>query len=133
MYFNDIFGEMKMNRIIDRKEMIRALENKLLVEETDAAKGADLVLNLFGFEDRIIDNVLEPQDRQLFYALENAGFLRSEMEETTLYDSRGWRVHYWVLQRNVIKNASLNVKPEECSKQYGIYDRLPDEWFFRNA
>ena len=121
-----------MNEIIDRKEMIKALENKLLVEENDAAKGADLVLNLFGFEDKIIDNILEPQDRQLFYALENAGFLKSEMEETTLYDSRGWRVHYWVLQKNVIKSASLDAKTKKSNKLYSIYDRLPDEWFFRN-
>jgi len=121
-----------MSGIVDRKEMIKALENKLLVEENDAAKGADLVLNFFGFEDKIIDNILEPQDRQLFYALENAGFLKSEMEETTLYDSRGWRIHYWVLQKNVIKSASLDAKMEKSNKLYGIYDKLPDEWFFRN-
>jgi hypothetical protein len=124
---------MKMNNeVICRREMIKALENKLLVEENDAAKGADLVLNLFGFEDRIIDNILEPQDRQLFYALENAGFLKSEMEETTLYDSRGWRVHYWVLQKNAIKSASLNAKAKKSNKLYSIYDKIPDEWFFRN-
>ena len=32
-------------------------------------------MDIFGFNDRIIDNVLEPEDRQLFYILEEEGLL----------------------------------------------------------
>jgi hypothetical protein len=59
-------------------------------------------MDIFGFDDRVIDNVLDPEDRQLFYILEEEGMLTTEREETTLYDGREWRTHYWKLRKNTI-------------------------------
>ena len=55
----------------------------------DARSIAAHVLNFFGFNERIIDNVLEPDDRDTFYMLEDTGILETERDETTLYDGRG--------------------------------------------
>ena len=56
---------------------------------------AEHALGFFGFSNRIIDNALEPTDRNLFYQLQDYDLLTTESEETTLWDGREWRIHYW--------------------------------------
>ena len=56
---------------------------------------AERALGFFGFYDRIIDNALEPTDRNLFYMFQDYDLLTTESEETTLWDGREWRIHYW--------------------------------------
>jgi len=68
----------------------------------DARTIASHVLNFFGFNARIIDNVLEPDDRDTFYMLEDNGILETERDETTLYDGREWRIHYWMFRKDRI-------------------------------
>lgn len=68
----------------------------------DARTIASHVLNFFGFNARIIDNVLEPDDRDTFYMLEDSGILETERDETTLYDGREWRIHYWMFRKERI-------------------------------
>jgi hypothetical protein len=68
----------------------------------DARAIAAHVLNFFGFNERIIDNVLEPDDRDTFYMLEDSGILETERDETTLYDGREWRIHYWMFRKDRI-------------------------------
>ena len=68
----------------------------------DARAIAAHVLNFFGFNERIIDNVLEPDDRDTFYMLEDTGILETERDETTLYDGREWRIHYWMFRKERI-------------------------------
>jgi len=67
-------------------------------------------MDLFGFDDRIIDNVLEHEERQLFYLLESEGILNTEREEVSLYDGRIWRIHYWLLKKNKILQYSHSKK-----------------------
>ncbi len=66
----------------------------------DAEAIASHILNFFGFNERIIDNILEPDDRDVFYMLEDCGLLETERDETTLYDGREWRIHYWSMRRD---------------------------------
>ncbi len=68
----------------------------------DARTIAAHVLNFFGFNERIIDNVLEPDDRDTFYMFEDTGILQTERDETTLYDGREWRIHYWMFRKDRI-------------------------------
>ncbi|MFA5312765.1 MAG: DUF6015 family protein [Methanomassiliicoccales archaeon] len=70
--------------------------------EEQARGMAQHVLNFFGYSERIIDNVLEPEDRDAFYQLEDTGILTTEREETTLYDGREWRIHYWLFRKERI-------------------------------
>ena len=64
--------------------------------EDEVAQGmAEHALGFFGFYNRIIDNALEPTDRNLFYMFQDVNLLTTESEETTLWDGREWRIHYW--------------------------------------
>ena len=70
-------------------------------------------MDLFGYDDRIIDNILEHDERQLFYTLESEGILNTEREEIILYDGRNWRIHYWLLRKNKILQYSNSEKWEK--------------------
>src|SRR2546426_11070903 len=77
-------------------DLTRAIKNSIDrtgMKEEEARAMAQHVLNFFGYSERIIDNVLEPEDRDAFYMLEDSGILTPEREETTLYDGREWRRH----------------------------------------
>ncbi len=84
----------------------RAIENRTGIDSDEAKRDAGFVLDLFGFEDRIVDNVLEPADRQMFYILEEEGIVETEREVNTLYDGREWRTHYWKLKKDKILEYS---------------------------
>ena len=90
--------------IITLDALSRAIANRVGIGIAEARRDAGFVLDIFGFDDRVIDNVLDPEDRQLFYILEEEGMLVTEREETTLYDGREWRTHYWQLKKNTILN-----------------------------
>lgn len=81
----------------------------------DAEAIAGHILNFFGFNERIIDNVLEPDDRDTFYMLEDCGILETERDETTLYDGREWRIHYWMFRKERI--LRLAAEEEEMNRE----------------
>ena len=100
--------------IVTVDDLTQAIKNSIdtsrgMVEE-QAYDLARHVLNFFGYSDRIIDNVLEPEDRDAFYMLEDAGILTTEREETTLYDGREWRIHYWLFRREKIGAMAVKQK-----------------------
>ena len=86
-------------------------------------------LGFFGFSNRIIDNALEPTDRNLFYQLQDYDLLTTESEETTLWDGREWRIHYWKFKSNAEELARLweekEVLGEEEDPYAGIYEDVP--------
>ncbi len=88
--------------IITLNDLSKAIANRVGIDIEEARRDAGFVLDIFGYDNRVIDNVLDPEDRQLFYILEEEGMLTTEREETTLYDGREWRTHYWVLKKNII-------------------------------
>lgn len=123
-----------MNRILTVDVLTKAIRNgidKKGLESKEAKKMAEHIMNFFGYSDRIIDNMLEPEDRDMFYQLEDWELLLTEREEITLYDGREWRIHYWLLKKDKIfelANSSKyendgRKKPEEAS----IYEKLSDE------
>src|SRR2546428_227090 len=86
-------------------DLTRAIKNSIDrtgMKEEEARAMAQHVLNFFGYSERIIDNVLEPEDRDAFYMLEDSGILTTEREETTLYDGREWRLHQWVFSKEML-------------------------------
>jgi hypothetical protein len=96
--------------------------------ETMTAEGmAEHALGFFGFYDRIIDNALEPTDRNLFYMFQDYDLLTTESEETTLWDGREWRIHYWKFKPEAL-NALVKPKKVITSDDpyAGVYDDVPD-------
>jgi len=88
--------------IITLDILSKAIANRVGINMDEAKKDAGFIMDVFGFQDRVIDNVLDPEDRQLFYILEEEGMLTTEREETTLYDGREWITYYWRLKKKTI-------------------------------
>ncbi len=127
------------NTIITINVLAKAIQNglrrpKRMLSFEEAMMTATHVLNFFGFGDRIIDNMLEPEDRDTFYMLEDLDILETEREETTLWDGREWRIHYWVLNKEriwILAKGEVEEEPvvEDISE---VYEELPDEIWARN-
>ena len=120
--------------------LARAIQNglsrpkrRLSLEE--AMMTAEHVLNFFGFGDRTIDNMLEPEDRDTFYMLEDIGLLMTEREETTLWDGREWRIHYWILNREKIYEVANKKEEKKEVKENieDIYSELPEDIWMRTT
>lgn len=125
--------------IVTVEELTLAIKNSIdsshgMVEE-QAYELAHHVLNFFGYSDRIIDNILEPEDRDAFYMLEDAGILTTEREETTLYDGREWRIHYWLFRRDKIASMMVRSAGEsvQTTQEESVYDDLPDDIWHRGG
>ena len=84
--------------IITVEDLSQAIQDRIGLGLEEADRDAEFVMDIFGFNDRIIDNVLEPEDRQLFYILDEEGLLTTEREETTLYAGRDGRKHSWLFR-----------------------------------
>lgn len=122
------------------EELTRAIRNSVDskgMREEEAQKMAQHVMNFFGYSERIIDNILEPEDRDAFYTLEDYGLLTTEREETTLYDGREWRIHYWLFRKDkVLEMARLqrdeySIPPPEV---LSVYAEMPEDiWVSRNG
>ena len=119
------------------EELTQAIKNPNNegIQEEAAYELAHHVLNFFGYSDRIIDNILEPEDRDAFYMLEDATILTTEREETTLYDGREWRIHYWLFRREKIQDLidGLIKKKDEEEERDTTYDDLPDDIWERGS
>ena len=113
-----------------------SIDSEMKLEHEEAFDLAQHVLNFFGYSNRIIDNVLEPEDRDAFYMLEDSGVLTTEREEITLYDGREWRIHYWLFRPDKIEELIRNEKPEAEEveeEEVDIYKNLPREAWFRHV
>ena len=127
-----------MRAIVTVEELTQAIKNSPNnrgIQEEAAYNLAHHVLNFFGYSDRISDNILEPEDRDAFYMLEDATILTTEREETTLYDGREWRIHYWLFRREKIQELIDGlVKQKEVEEEHdSTYDDLPDDIWDRSA
>ena len=113
-------------------ELTLAIRRKVDIEmEVIVAESiAEHALGFFGFSNRIIDNALEPTDRNLFYQLQDYDLLTTESEETTLWDGREWRIHYWKFKPDAREFARRAMNEGTLSKEdedpyAGIYDDVP--------
>jgi hypothetical protein len=119
-------------------DLTRAIKNSIDrsgMKEEEARQMAQHVMNFFGYSERIIDNILEPEDRDAFYMLEDSGLLTTEREETTLYDGREWRIHYWLFRKEKIMQLVKAAKAKEAfpDVEPSIYDDVPEDiWLFKD-
>ena len=125
-----------MSGIVTLEELTQAIQNSpdnKGMEEEQAYELALHVLNFFGYSDRIIDNILEPEDRYAFYMMEDAGILTTEREETTLYDGREWRIHYWLFRHDKIERLLKEGTPSDraAPKPDFDYADLPEDAWSR--
>jgi hypothetical protein len=123
--------------ILTLDNLTRAIQNSMGVKGIDkpeAKRMAEHMLNFFGYSDRIIDNVLEPEDRDVFYMMEDSGLLTTEREETTLYDGREWRINYWLFKKGRIQEL-MNLSSddeEEGENEDNVYEDIPEDVWNRD-
>src|SRR5512137_1983626 len=123
--------------ILTLDDLSKAIANRVGIDIEEARRDAGFVMDIFGFDDRVIDNVLDPEDRQLFYILEEEGMLTTEREETTLYDGREWRTHYWRLKKDTIsryskergseRSALIDMKQPKNVSDQDVYNLLEED------
>ena len=123
-------GAMATLTVEDLTRAIRNSIDRTGMKDEEARAMAQHVLNFFGYSERIIDNVLEPEDRDAFYMLEDSGILTTEREETTLYDGREWRIHYWMFRKDRIHElVEAQRAKEEARGDQSIYDEMNEDFW----
>jgi hypothetical protein len=113
--------------LVDVETLASAIQLKLRRSAGEAKTLSETVMSYFGFDLQVIDNALDPDDRKIFYELHDAGILSSDWEESLLPNGRLWRIYYWQLNVNQIRN--ILSKKEEKAQDINVYDELPtDAW-----
>lgn len=121
--------------LVTLNALAKTIQKKLNVSEKEARAYAEIVMDMFGYDDCIIDNILDHTDRRLFYRLESEGILNTRREEALLCDGSNWRIRYWVFQKNVIfpsetkkkiKLARPKNKTVPSYDSHTIYSSLPE-------
>jgi len=110
------------------QDLTQAIRNRVDADmEVSVAESiAEHALGFFGFSNRTLDNALEPNDRNLFYQLQDYDLLTTESEETTLWDGREWRIHYWKFKPNASQYVGRGDENEEEEDPYaGLYEDVP--------
>ncbi len=92
---------------------------------------ADYLLSFFGFETEVIDNNLDVADRDVFYMLEEEGLLGTRQEEVLIKKGKTWRIHYWVLRVDRIKQLAKSVAARKAEDAFAVYKDVPDEIWAR--
>jgi len=116
------------------QELVMALKHTDAYSSISDKELMDLacyIMGFFGFRDQIIDNILSPHDREIFFSLEEEGLLTSVQENSSIPSGKAWRIHYWRLKTRKIRElANMGGEQEE---EKNIYDSIPDEAWTRNS
>ena len=92
---------------------------------------ADYLMSFFGFQTEAIDNNLDVADRDVFYMLEEEGLLTTRQEEVMIKKGKMWRIHYWILRVERIKNLAKPAGGKTEVDTFAVYNELPDDIWAR--
>jgi hypothetical protein len=110
------------------KALLNTLGKKGM-SEAEVKKLAVYVMNFFGFDDTVSDNLLKAKDRDVFYTLQDVGILTTFQDQITIKKGKIWRIHYWVLKKDQILKLANFKEVKEIKDEYAIYDEMsPDMW-----
>jgi hypothetical protein len=121
--------------LVTLNALAKTIQRKLNVCEKEARRYAEIVMDMFGYDDCIIDNMLDHSDRRLFYRLESEGILNTRRDEALLCDGTNWRIRYWEFQKNAIfssetKKKERNFRTKNSTvalyNSHTIYSSLPE-------
>jgi hypothetical protein len=123
--------------VVSMEDVVLALKNTLGkkgMADEDIGKLAEYLLSFFGYTDEVIDNRLTSEDRDVFYMLEEEGFLTTTQEEVHLKKGKLWRIHYWILKREqILRMARIEEKPEQKKDDFSaVYDEISEEAWDRS-
>lgn len=118
---------------IKEEELLRAIEQTLVARgklpKESATAVARMVLGYFGLHDSVLDNKLTSDDRDQFYRLEEEGLLSSEEEDATVSRGKTWRIHYWLLKKDRIREVGqLGPAPKPTGADQVYKEMADSEW-----
>jgi hypothetical protein len=124
--------------VVTMRQVEQALQKtvgKKGVSEEEVKRLAEYLMSFFGYTDEVIDNRLTPEDRDVFYMLEEEGLLTTTHEEVLLKKGKLWRIHYWIIKKDQIARlaASGEATEEGSEKVTDVYDEISDEEWARHA
>ena len=117
---------MSRIRLEDLRKAIKKVLKENDMDPSQAEDMADRVMSLFGFDKTITDNLLSSNERDIFYMLEDFDILATEEETTNLPSGKNWRIHYWRLKEDKIRDILKEEKEEKEEKSKSIYEELSD-------
>ncbi|MFZ0830099.1 MAG: DUF6015 family protein [Thermoplasmata archaeon] len=122
---------------INEAELTRAIERTLVAKgklpAENARSMARMVLGYFGPEDAVLDNKLSSDDRDEFYKLEEEGLLTSEEEDATVSRGKTWRIHYWLLKKSRIRDASQIGEAAPSAEDGAVYREVGEDMWSRHS
>jgi len=110
---------------------LRATLGKRGMPDEEVRILADYVMSFFGFETEVIDNNLDVADRDVFYMLEEEGLLGTRQEEVLIKKGKTWRIHYWILRVDRIKQLAKGSAARRVEDAFAVYKDVPDEIWAR--
>jgi uncharacterized protein DUF6015 len=122
--------------VIREAELIRAIERTLVAHgkmpAEEALPTARMVLGYFGLDDTVLDNKLSSDDRDRFYRLEEEGLLTSEEEDATVSRGKTWRIHYWLLKKDRIRDVGRDRMAKTEDADEAMYRDIGDSAWSRS-
>jgi hypothetical protein len=117
----------------DMRKALAKLLQKRGMDEEEINHLAMYLLSFFGFSDAIIDNILDTEDRDVFYMLEEEGILTTSREESYTIKGKVWRIHYWILKKREIlelaRPADAASSKAATPGEFAVYDEVdPRVW-----
>lgn len=112
--------------VITLQHLARALVERMGLPADEAEALAEDVLDVFGFDAEVLDNVLEPEMRQSFYAMERHGLLAAHSEENQLWQGQDWRTHTWQMRaERVLATGAVPARAAAYDEAAAVYTGLP--------
>lgn len=117
-----------MDELLSVSILTSALKNRLNLTEKEAREKAEMLMDIFGFEDRIGDNHLPTITRKFFYVLQQERIITSEQDcfELPCKDGHAWFMYFWRLNTPNIAIFAVRKKikttREVCTNIYLMLD-----------
>lgn len=118
--------------VVSIEEVRTALQKALAprgMTAEEISRLSERLMDLFGFEDQVVDNRLSPHDRDMFYMLEEAGLVTTIHDEVQVEKGKTWRIYYWILKKDQILRIveELRAKVDKQLPESDVYESISDE------
>ncbi|MFW6038533.1 MAG: DUF6015 family protein [Candidatus Saliniplasma sp.] len=123
---------MSRVRIEEFKNAVAKVLEERDIDREEAEEISEKVMNLFGYDKSITDNLLSSGERDLFYMLEDYDILTTEEETAYLPSGKRWRIHYWKIKEDKIRDILSREEEEEVEEEKSIYDEVSDDVWKRD-
>ncbi len=98
----------------------------------DALNIAEHILSFFGFEEQIIENNLENDDRELLYFLEDLDMVEFKVNTLNTHEGKEWNISTVHLKKKrIFELASQEINTSREIEISKIYENLPEEVWVR--